>query len=182
MTSENIKAGWRHTGNWPISRRKALAHPEIQPDPGTPEPPKPDVIDRVATTPKSGRDVRDMGKNKTPRARRQFALIAKGYDTKDMELAIKDAKIASLEEELARLKRTKKRKAIPNPNRRFMEMAEILHQNDGISNAGAAQEVVEEVEETSDEESENSLDEEISPPPKYTRLGRQVKRPHRYDN
>ena len=123
-----------------------------------------------------------MGKNKTPRARRQFALIAKGYDTKDMELAIKDAKIASLEEELARLKRTKKRKAIPNPNRRFMEMAEILHQNDGISNAGAAQEVVEEVEETSDEESENSLDEEISPPPKYTRLGRQVKRPHRYDN
>ncbi len=28
MTSQSTKAGCRHTGNWPISRRKALTHPE----------------------------------------------------------------------------------------------------------------------------------------------------------
>ncbi|TVY62619.1 Pogo transposable element with ZNF domain [Fusarium oxysporum f. sp. cubense] len=32
MTKKNILSGWRVTGNWPISRRKALMHPEIQPD------------------------------------------------------------------------------------------------------------------------------------------------------
>ena len=30
MTSKNILSGWRITGNWPISRVKALRHPEIQ--------------------------------------------------------------------------------------------------------------------------------------------------------
>ncbi|KAL9567384.1 hypothetical protein ACKAV7_008459 [Fusarium commune] len=32
MTKENILSGWRVTGNWPISRRKALAYLEIQPE------------------------------------------------------------------------------------------------------------------------------------------------------
>jgi hypothetical protein len=32
MTKKNILSGWRVTGNWPISRRKALMHPEIQSD------------------------------------------------------------------------------------------------------------------------------------------------------
>jgi hypothetical protein len=32
MTKKNILSGWRVTGNWPISRRKALTHPEIQPE------------------------------------------------------------------------------------------------------------------------------------------------------
>jgi hypothetical protein len=30
MTKKNILSGWRVTGNWPISRAKALRHPEIQ--------------------------------------------------------------------------------------------------------------------------------------------------------
>ena len=29
MTQKNILSGWRTTGNWPISRAKALRHPEI---------------------------------------------------------------------------------------------------------------------------------------------------------
>jgi hypothetical protein len=32
MTKKNILSGWRVTGNWPISRRKALAHTEIRPE------------------------------------------------------------------------------------------------------------------------------------------------------
>src|SRR5436190_22881563 len=32
MTSKNIISAWRISGNWPINRRKAMLHPEIQPD------------------------------------------------------------------------------------------------------------------------------------------------------
>ncbi|KAJ0126839.1 Uncharacterized protein HZ326_30053, partial [Fusarium oxysporum f. sp. albedinis] len=32
MRKDIILSGWRFTGNWPINRYKALAHPEIQPD------------------------------------------------------------------------------------------------------------------------------------------------------
>jgi hypothetical protein len=32
LTEKNIQATFRTTGNWPISRRKALMHPEIQSD------------------------------------------------------------------------------------------------------------------------------------------------------
>jgi hypothetical protein len=32
MTEKIIRSGWRVTGNWPISRAKALWHPEIQAD------------------------------------------------------------------------------------------------------------------------------------------------------
>jgi hypothetical protein len=32
MTKKKILSGWRVTGNWPISRAKALRHPEIQQD------------------------------------------------------------------------------------------------------------------------------------------------------
>jgi len=32
MTKKNILSSWRVTRNWPISRFKALRHPEIQED------------------------------------------------------------------------------------------------------------------------------------------------------
>ena len=32
MIKKNILYGWIVTGNWPISRTKALRHPEIQPE------------------------------------------------------------------------------------------------------------------------------------------------------
>jgi hypothetical protein len=32
MTKNKILSSWRVTGNWPIPRRKALMHPEIQLD------------------------------------------------------------------------------------------------------------------------------------------------------
>ena len=77
MTKKNVLSGWRVTGNWPISRAKALRHPEIQNDrvEVTPEP-----IPFIASdqTPKSSRQIRDHGKNKTPRTRRRYAVIAKG--------------------------------------------------------------------------------------------------------
>jgi hypothetical protein len=107
MTSKNILSGWRVTGNWPISRTKALRHPEIQ-------------VDKVKTSPKSkpylgsddspktSRQIRDLGKNKTPSTRRRYAVIARGFETQEQALAEHATRIATLEEEVARLKRGKK--------------------------------------------------------------------------
>jgi hypothetical protein len=73
-------------------------------------------------TPKTSRQVRDYGKNKSPTTRRHYNTIAKGYAQLEFELATKNDRIAALEAEAARLEKKRKRKAIPNPNKRFVLM------------------------------------------------------------
>ncbi|KAM4063821.1 DDE superfamily endonuclease [Hirsutella rhossiliensis] len=119
MTAKNILSGWRVTGNWPISRSKALRHPEIH-------------ADIVETSPKNSRQIRDFGKNKTPGTRRRYAVIARGFEAQEQTLAEHSNRIAKLEEEVARLQRGKKRRAIPNPNRRFMTLSEALVAEEAI--------------------------------------------------
>ncbi|TVY74168.1 hypothetical protein Focb16_v006128 [Fusarium oxysporum f. sp. cubense] len=120
MMKKNILSGWRVTGNWPISRRKALIHAEIQPDKKETMPGSDGHRDRQVdsdNTPKTSRHIRDLGKNKSPSTRRR---------------------IASLEEEVGRLSRGKKRKAIPNPNKKFITLAEALAAGDTISEPNEA--------------------------------------------
>ncbi|KAJ2898372.1 hypothetical protein MKZ38_003963 [Zalerion maritima] len=127
LTRKNILSGWRVTGNWPISRAKALRHPEIQPDKERAETPQPQDRETDSDrTPKTSRQIRDMGKSRSPSTRRKYALIAKGFEAQEIALAEKDSEIERLKEELDRLKRGRKRKAVPNPNRRFMQVGEAL--------------------------------------------------------
>ena len=84
-------------------------------------------------TPYISRQIRDLGKNKTSATRRRYAVIAKGFETQEQTLATHTVKIASLEEEVDRLKRGKKRKAIPNSNRRFMTLSEALAVGEAIT-------------------------------------------------
>ena len=183
MVEKTIRSGWRVTGNWPISRSKALRHPEIQAD-------KEEVIVEAApylpdNTPKCGRHIRDLARNKTPGTRRQFAVIAKGFDAKGQAVADLQVRVASLEEQIARLNRGKKRKAIPNPNRRFMTLS------GGLAAGGAIPELNKEeteviLSESDEEEALTDGEEEeaagaedtvvIPSPPRITRFGRVVKR------
>ncbi|EXM15837.1 hypothetical protein FOTG_15832 [Fusarium oxysporum f. sp. vasinfectum 25433] len=129
MTKKNILSGWRVTGNWPISRAKALRHPEIQQDGPNGSPrvtPEPRPYLGSDDTPQTSRQIRDLGLNKTPKTRRRYNVIAKGFEAQQQTVAAHTQRIASLEEELARLKRGKKRKAVPNPNKRFMTLGETL--------------------------------------------------------
>jgi hypothetical protein len=64
MTKKNILSSWRVTRNWPISRFKALRHPEIQEDKEvrieiSPEP-KPYL--GSDDTPYNSRQIRDLSK------------------------------------------------------------------------------------------------------------------------
>jgi hypothetical protein len=129
MTKKNILSGWRVTGNWPISRAKGLRHPEIQQDKPNGSPrvtPEPRLYLGSDDTPQTSRQIRDLGLNKTPKTRRRYSVIAKGFEAQQQTVVAHTLRIASLEEELARLKRGKKRKAVPNPNKRFMTLGETL--------------------------------------------------------
>ena len=59
-------------------------------------------------------------------------MIAKGFKAQQQKLAAHAVKIATLEEEVARLTRGKKRKAIPNPNRHFIALCEALIASEAI--------------------------------------------------
>jgi hypothetical protein len=89
-----------------------------------------------------------------------------------------------LEEEVSRLSRGKKRKAIPNPNKKFMTLAEALVAGEVISSPSRATQETEAVEDVievggvQEDESSNSKAEEL--PALHTRTGREVKRPRRY--
>ncbi|KAJ4176326.1 hypothetical protein NW759_17773 [Fusarium solani] len=187
MTKKNILSGWRVTGNWPVSRRKALIHPEIQPDKKetTPASDGPSDGQRDSdNTPKTSRHIRDLGKNKSPSTRRRYSVISKGFEAQESKIASLSARVASLEEEVGRLSRGKKRRAIPNPNRKFMTLAEALVAGDTISRSNEAIEEAEAVEEVIEvggvEEDEGSDSEAEELPVVRTRAGRAVKRPREY--
>jgi hypothetical protein len=122
LTEKNTQSAFRTTGNWPISRWKALAHPEIQGDDERKTPERrldPEMEHYPEVTPKTSRQVRDYGKNKSPTTRRYYNTIAKGYAQLEFELAAKNDRIAALEAEVTRLTKKRKRRAIQNPNNKF---------------------------------------------------------------
>ncbi|TVY62590.1 Pogo transposable element with ZNF domain [Fusarium oxysporum f. sp. cubense] len=171
MTKKNILSGWRVTGNWPISRRKALMHPEIQPDKKETTPGSDGHRDGQVDsdhTPTTSRHIRDLGKNKSPSTRRRYSVISRGFEAQESKIASLSTRIASLEEEVGRLSRGKKRKAIPNPNKRFMTLAEVLvagetifEANEAIVRADAVEDVIE-VGGIEEDERSNSEEEELT--------------------
>ncbi|RYC77984.1 hypothetical protein BFJ63_vAg19142, partial [Fusarium oxysporum f. sp. narcissi] len=156
MRKDIILSGWRFTGNWPINRYKALTHPEIQPDKEklleefkTPSPPQLHSDD----TPKTSRQVREMAKHRSRPTRRKYSKIAKGLEALEMKVAVQNARITGLEEQMAQLRRGKKRKAVPNPNRRFMALSENLAAGEALPDSKEA-----EIEMVVDEEVESVIE------------------------
>ncbi|KAK2685201.1 hypothetical protein QWA68_016044 [Fusarium oxysporum] len=187
MTKKNILSGWRVTGNWPISRRKALIHPEIQPDKKETTPGSDGHRDGQVDsdhTPTTSCHIRDLGKNKSPSTRRRYSIISRGFKAQESKIASLGTRIASLEEEVSRLSRGKKRKAIPNPNKRFMTLAEALVAGDAISEPNEAIERADAVEDVikvggiEEDERSNSEEEELTVV--CTRAGREVRIPRKY--
>ncbi|KAL9565628.1 hypothetical protein ACKAV7_009810 [Fusarium commune] len=164
-----------------------LMHPEIQPDKKETTPASDGRRDGQVdsdNTPKTSRHIRDLGKNKSPSTRRRYSVISKGFEAQESKIASLSSRVASLEEEVGRLSRGKKRKAIPNPNRKFMTLAEALVAGDAISGPNQAAEETEAVEEVIEvggvEEDEGSNSEAEELPVARTRAGRAVKRPRQY--
>jgi uncharacterized small protein (DUF1192 family) len=124
----------------------------------------------------------DYGKNKSPSIRRRHHIIAKGYENLEFELATKNDRIAALEAEVARLQKTRKRKAIPNPNKRFILLSEALASNEPIPEDGKPIEAPGVEEEDSEEVIEDEIivevdesAEESEAPVHHTRSGRAIR-------
>ncbi|RKL20893.1 hypothetical protein BFJ72_g14986 [Fusarium proliferatum] len=187
MTKKNILSGWRVTEYWPISRRKALMHPEIQPDKKETTPGSDGHRDGQVDsdhTPTTSRHIRDLGNNKSLSTRRRYSVISRGFEAQESKIASLGTRIASLEKEVGRLSRGKKRKAIPNPNKRFMTLAEALvaggaisEPNEAIERADAVEDVIE-VGGMEEDERSNSEEEELTVV--RTRAGREVRIPRKY--
>ena len=197
FTKKNIESGFRVTGNWPISRRKALIYPEIKPDredrevrPRTPDISTGDedplgLSGALPVTPTSSRQIKDLGKYEVPVIRRKFQKAACAYDNKVMEGILKDERIRQLEAQLERLQ-PKRRRKIPNPNRTFMTLGECLAS--GLDpTAEDIQEVIQQENEVvadgpeDDEEELEDPEEDLEgdlPEPVRTRSGRAVQRPN----
>ncbi|RKL09127.1 hypothetical protein BFJ70_g16700 [Fusarium oxysporum] len=129
MTKKNILSRWMATGSWPISRSKALRHPESQQDRPNSSPkatPEPRPYFDSNDAPQTSRQIRDLGLNKMPKTRRRNSVIDKGFGAQQQTVAAHTLRFSSLEEELVRLKRGKKRKEVPNPNKRFMTLGGTL--------------------------------------------------------
>ncbi|KAG6996503.1 Pogo transposable element with ZNF domain [Fusarium oxysporum f. sp. conglutinans] len=177
MRKKIILSGWRFTGNWPMNRYKALAHPEIQPDKEkvlegfkTPSPPHLDSDD----TPETSRQVRDLAKHRSRPTRRKYSKIAKGLEALEMKVAVQNARITGLEEHVSQLRRGKKRKAVPNPNRRFMALAEALAAGESLRNSKEA-----EIEVGVRSEDESDDFRVVTKHCQRTRSGRKIKKPRR---
>ena len=198
LSKKNIESGFRVTGNWPISRRKALCHPEIQQDKGNRAPinrpmtPPTNVEEEISApleTPTTSRQIKDFGKNEPPAVRRKFQKSAKAYEDKALEGVFKDERIRELEAQSERLQ-PKRRKKIPNPNRTWMTLAECLargldpnvedlYEVIDLENEAIQDPVAEDNGEEG--EAEEELEEEL-PGPVCTRSGRAVQRPSRYSD
>ena len=173
------------------SRAKALRHPEIQANGLEKSSLESSPIgSHIGSddTPKHSRHIRDLSKGKTPRTRRRYGKIAKAFEAHEQISVTRAMRIASLEEQLDRLKRGKKRKAIPNPNRRFMTLVEALTTNEAITKPRdeSGYEIVESDMKESDIKESVTLEESIqsatvySPcPQRTTRSGRAVKKPRK---
>jgi hypothetical protein len=124
-----------------------------------------------------------MGINKSPTTRRRYGVIAKGFAQLEFQLSTKDTNIAASEAKVARLTKTRKRKAIPNPNKRSILIGDILANGKSVvenKDAIAPLAVEEPAEEVEDDDENDDADDEEIPLMHYSRSRRAVKRPCRY--
>ncbi|SPJ87168.1 uncharacterized protein FTOL_12193 [Fusarium torulosum] len=104
-----------------------------------------------------------------------------------MELALKDQKVHALEAQITRLQQKKRRK-VPSPNKRFIQLSKIL--GGGKEFEDIEEPVLDEIEVAvevvdSSEEEEEEEEEEANPPDLSTvctRSGRQIRRPEALAN
>lgn len=133
MTSETIKSAWKITGNWPISRQKALIYLEIQANKEKCCAER--ELDSDDEVPKSGWDIINLaGPQAMVSDWLKFRKIGIAFNAKQAKLALVNKRIWELKAQVKRIK-AKKQKAIPNLNRKFMELYDILGSKKKAGNA-----------------------------------------------
>lgn len=131
VTPTVLKGGWRHTGTWPISRQKALRHPEIQADR---EKRKADQMEDESGhsdsefEPVSHEFITKLGRDRDFEDRRKLRKVANYTEDLQAQVILLKQEIMGYQSQIKNLTRGKKRKSIPNPNKRFQNISTIISQ------------------------------------------------------
>lgn len=193
LTPKVLKGGCRHTGGWPISRRKALSHPEIQADIYAGEKRSAaEMSDDEAAAFNSDEDVTfdyitRLGRDRPYNERQKLRKVANTLNDTQAELILARQEIQALEAKIKNLTKGKKRRNIPNPNKRFQKISEVMalggNPNESSSSSSNSEEVGGGSEQSEDEPGEDDSSEaEVEParPRQPTRSGRAAQLPARY--
>lgn len=149
LTEANIKAGWRATGLWPLSMTKPLMSRLLLKNSNRTSTPKPNkavakavaevrafetpILDscgekpEVWSTPRKAREWTEQSRKfataikATPAGRLFLRKAGNALDEKMFELAACKRKIQAMEQEVERLRSTKKRKVKEDPNTLFAQ-------------------------------------------------------------
>lgn len=134
------------------------------------------------------------GPNASPDSKRKAKKASKAYNQLQAELVLKNQEITALKAQIELLTKTKKRKAVPNPSKKFMQIGDIIAQGYTVENLedGSVPEpprkkarrqpvVVEEDEDEDAEEEPESGSDEEAPVEIQSRSGRAIRRPSRYN-
>lgn len=129
VTASVIKAAWRHTDQYPVSRQKALRHPEIRPNkPGrevdTPRTAQEEEESEEAE-PVNHQFIMNLSKGRNLTDRVSIRRIADEVDQLQACVAFLERENTALKAEKEADQQTKKRRAIPNPTQKFPQEIEI---------------------------------------------------------
>ena len=149
LSERNIRSGWRARGLWPVNISKPLisrhlvennsqySDPNASNASNTPIEP---ITTRGArledygytstpiSTPKKARELRAILRpdgTAISTERILFRKVEKAFDTKDFRLALQQRKIEELEATVERLRPTKRRKVVPDPNTTFTTIDDV---------------------------------------------------------
>ncbi|POS79667.1 hypothetical protein DHEL01_v201949, partial [Diaporthe helianthi] len=133
--------------------------------------------------------------NASPSRKKKAKKASKAYNQLQAQLVIKNQKIASLKAQNKLLSKTKKRRAIPNPSKKFMQIGDIIAQ--GYTTKDIEEKailkrprkrarrepiVVNKDKENNKNEEPKSSDKEPKPIKAHSRVGRAIRKPSRYDD
>jgi hypothetical protein len=178
VTSKHIKSSWRVTGNWPISRRKALFHPEIQQDKVITPNESRSGSDEYKT-PITSRYIVTLADKSSPTTQTRLKKHAKAFDQLAVNYVEKNLEVEQLKSQLERLQ-PKRRRKVPNPNKRFIQIGQILSLGQGQIGDQGIEAIDQVIMEEEVEEDEVTTDYII--PKKVSRSGREIRAPARYNN
>ena len=134
ITSQNIKAGWRTAGLWPLNPRKPLRSGQLLPQHSPqrlPQQTQQQQANQPFYTPQRRDDIRSLMQRLHNSPRKAAIRVAsrklvKAHDQLTLKSAMRDKEMQSLKAQIELLQPRKRAIVKPNPNEKFVNIEQIM--------------------------------------------------------
>ena len=134
ITSQNIKAGWRAAGLWPLNPRKPLRNGQLLPQHSPqrlPQQTQQQQANQPFYTPQRRDDIRSLMQRLHDSPRKAAIRVAsrklvKAHDQLTLKSAMRDEEVQSLKAQIELLQPRKRARVKPNPNEKFVNIVQIM--------------------------------------------------------